>query len=100
VLIPESSILLDPFDGVEQRRRSEPTAMDAAIDIADQQPGALEHFEMLRNGRLGYSERARKFSDGCLTSRQACNDRPACRVRKRCENEIEALLGGTWIVNH
>ena len=75
--------------------------MDAAVDFAPQEPGGLQHAEMLGNGGEGNVEGRGEFGDGGLALRQARENGAAGGIGQGPEGGVErGVAGGGGIVNH
>ncbi|BDZ46810.1 hypothetical protein GCM10025866_27190 [Naasia aerilata] len=58
------------------------------------QARALQHLEMLRDGRLAHVEGLRKFGDGRVAQCEALQDGAAGGIRERGEDVVQAIGGG------
>src|SRR3954462_5541399 len=86
---PQDADRLGPFgDGLY---RLGPQATRATLRITPllDQPGALEHIQMLGNRRLREPERCCQFADGRLALRETGEDGSSRRVAERGECLIE-----------
>src|SRR6185503_13358686 len=83
LLLPDLAMRLDPGRGVRDRLRLEAAAMDAAVARAAEQPGGLEHLEVLGDRRRRHVEGLAEIADAGLALRQPRDDRTARRVGER-----------------
>src|SRR5262249_44914614 len=74
-LLPETAIVFQPVAGILERARPKPAGPPLRLATAGDQTGALEHLEMLRNGRKAHRERVGQLRDRCLARGEARKDR-------------------------
>src|SRR5262249_55005435 len=91
--IPCPLARLHPLDRVIQRLRPHPARAPLRLAAADDQPGALEHFEVARDRRKAHREWLGELVHGGLAVGKAGQDRSARRIGERGEGEAE-LVGG------
>ena len=70
-------IVLGPLGDLLERRRLEPARAPLRLAASGDQAGALEHPEVLRDGRAAHRERRRKLLDRGRALGEAGEDRPA-----------------------
>jgi hypothetical protein len=95
-LLPEHAVLRDPVGGRAERSGVEAAVVDTPLAAPLEEPGVLEHPEVLRDRRQGDIERLREVGDAGFSEREAREDGAARRIRERRERAIE----GAGIVNH
>jgi len=88
--LPQLAILLEPGVGVAQRRRHEPARPALRVAPARDQPGALEHLEVLRDRGLAHRERFRELHHRRLAPGEPREDRAARRIGERGEGGVES----------
>src|SRR5215211_3002152 len=69
-VIPEHAIALEPCGGLAQPVRRERAAVHAAVDRALDEPGVLEHADVLGHGDQRHLERGGELADRCLAVRE------------------------------
>src|SRR5215211_348557 len=69
-VIPEHAIALEPRGGLAQPVRRERAAVHAAVDRALDEPGVLEHADVLGHGDQRHLERGGELADRCLAVRE------------------------------
>ena len=93
---PEAPVAGDPLGRVFQGVDGETAAMNPAVPLAREQPGALEHSEMLRDCGERDAERPGQLCHRGYPARQPRQDRPAGGVRQGRKGRVQ----GSLIVNH
>src|SRR5581483_4296559 len=90
-LLPEPAIALEPFVDFLERQRLDAAGPPLRLAAAADQPGALEHLEMLGDGGAADVEWRGELGDRGLPQRQAGEDRPARGVGQRGEGVAKAI---------
>src|SRR5579863_892238 len=92
-LLPMAAVLLHPVGHVLERRRLEAAGAPLGVAAAADEPGFLQHLQMLGDGGLADLEGGREFGDGGLAGGEARQDGPTGRVRqgRKCGAQ---LVGG------
>src|SRR5471030_393303 len=75
-LFPDHAVVLDPVRDLLERLRREPAGTPLRLAAAGDEARALQHLEVLGDGRLAHVERPGQLSDVGLARREACQDRP------------------------
>jgi hypothetical protein len=96
LVLPESPVGLEPLRGFLQWRRGEPAAADAPVAPPLDEPGALQHREVLADRGERHREGSGEVPDGRLAAGEAGEDGPARGVGERAEHDVQR--GAT--VNH
>src|SRR5258708_2238663 len=87
---PERLMTRDPPSRIPQRLLAQPEPMDTALDFPFNQPGLLQHFQVLRDRGLGRAELTAELARAPgLAPRQCTNHRPAGAVGQGSKREIE-----------
>ena len=95
--VPASSTLDDPLAGVLQAGGAGADQVLAPVALALNEPGALEHSQMARDGRQGNVKGPGKRCDAALAvPRKMVNDAAAGRVGQGREDRRNPIL----MVNH
>src|SRR5579883_1053677 len=87
--VPETPEILKPFARIAKRLRNQTPRPALRLPSAGNQPGLLEHFQMLRDCRLAHRERARQFAYGRLAGCKPRKNRPASWIRKGREGGVK-----------
>lgn len=87
--LPESPVTCDPAGGVLHRPPDETATVDPAVPLPGQKPGALEHPEVLGDGRERHVKGLGQRRYGGLAERQVLEDRATGRIGQRCKGRIE-----------
>ena len=87
--LPEGAIPGDPFGRIAQRFRGQPATMHPAVPLAAQQPGTLQHAQVLRDGRERHGEGRGQLCNRRLPARQPRQDRAPCRIGQRREGGVQ-----------
>src|SRR5438093_1710084 len=90
-LLPEPAVTLHPFGDIPEALRLEPGRTPLRLAAARDEPGALEHLEMLRDRGKRHVEGLGQLRDGRLTLRETREDGPPCRVGERTEGEAQRV---------
>src|SRR5829696_3064594 len=83
---PDRAVPLGPVGNVLEGRRLDPARAPLRFPAAGDEPGALEHAQVLRDGRHAHLEGLGELGHGALAGREPGQDGPAGRVgesRKR-----------------
>ena len=91
-LLPERSVSRQEGLGVREGLGLEMAVVVPALALAPQQSGALEHTEVLGNGRQSHSERLGKLADGGGPARQTKENAPPRSIPKGGEQGVELVL--------
>src|SRR5437016_3722220 len=89
--LPVAPIALGPVRHLPQRPRLEPARPRLRPAAADDEPGPLEHLQMLRDRRLAHAEGLRELHHARLPAGEAGEDRAARRVGECGEGLVEAV---------
>src|SRR5947207_14851574 len=84
-------IALGPVRHLPQRPRLEPARPRLRPAAADDEPGTLEHLQMLRDRRLAHAEGLRELHHPRLPAGEAGERSSARRVGERGEGLVEAV---------
>jgi hypothetical protein len=95
--LPEDPVARDPESGLTHGPPSQTAAVDPAVPLPGQKPGALENPEVLGDGGERHVEGLGQLRHRGLAARQALEDRPAGGIGQRRESRIE---GPGLILNH
>lgn len=95
--LPKAAVAGDPGGGVLHRARRQPAPAHPALAAAVDQPGALQHAQVLGDRGEGNTERLSQRCDGGLAGGEAGQDRAARGVGQRAEGGVQ---GGRLILNH
>src|SRR5690348_11881282 len=90
-LLPEDAVLRDPGFRSLERFGVQPAVARAALLPVLDQPGVLEHGEVLRDGWQRNRERRRQLAHGRRSLREAGGDRASRRIGERGERRVERL---------
>src|SRR5262249_7737585 len=91
---PECPMTGDPPRRVVERLGAQPKAMKAPLDGPLDEPGALEHLQVFRNGGLGRAEPASEFAGAAgFAPREGMNHRTAGAVGEGAERAVKAGRG-------
>src|SRR5262245_44227377 len=85
------AVALEPVGDFAQRCRLQAARTALRVTTARDQPGALEHLDVLRDGRLAHVVRLGELQDGGLALDQAREDRAAGRVGQGHEGRVEPV---------
>src|SRR6266508_2666483 len=92
-VLPELAIPLDPVGGLLEALRLEPAGPPLRIAAARDEAGALEDFQVLRDGRKRHVEGPGQLGDGGLTFREPRQDRAPGRIGERSERNAQVVRG-------
>src|SRR6516162_5646882 len=95
--LPDLAARLHPCRGLAAALGAKPARPRLRRAVARDQPGALEHLQVPRDGWQADRERLRQLGYGRLAPREPCHDRTAGRVGEGGEGEAERF-GGHLIV--
>src|SRR5688500_458599 len=90
-LVPVGAVVGQPRRGLLQRFRLEMAEAHRALPGAGDQPGQLEHLEVLGDGRLRHVEQLGQSGDVGVLPAQLREDRAASPVGQSAEHEIELV---------
>src|SRR5215472_9310026 len=85
----KAPVMIEPIVDVPECPRLDPARPPLRLAAARDQTGALQHLEVLRDGRKAHGEWLRELRDRGLAQCEPRQNRPASRVRKRGEGRIE-----------
>src|SRR5207244_13229876 len=80
-LFPEPAVPLGPRGDLPERPRLEPGGAPLPLPSPRDQPGPLQHLQMLRHRRQAHLERLRQLGDGSLSRRQPRQHGPPGGIR-------------------
>ena len=89
VAFPNLPVALEPLSCLCERFRFETPRAALSVAATRDQTSALEHLQVLGNGRLGHGERLGQFVDRSLPGGQAGEDGPASGVGESGESGIK-----------
>src|SRR6266511_3782440 len=92
-LFPEPPVPLGPLGNLLERSRLQAGRPPLPLPAPRDEPGALQHLEVLRDRRQAHLERLRQLGDGSLPRRQSGEDRPARGIRERPEGAVQPFGG-------
>src|SRR6266704_2818981 len=98
-LVPEAAIVLEPLGDVLERGAFETAGPPLRRAAARDQPGALQHLEMLGDGGTAHRERLGELADRALALGQPGEDGAPRRVGECRERGAEAI-GRHAVMNH
>ena len=90
VALPELAITLEPRCRFGERLGFDATGTLLCARGVRDEPGALEHLEVLRDGGLAHRERLRELRHRCLTRREAREDGASRGIGEGGEHGVEA----------
>src|SRR5687768_13866666 len=93
VAFPDLPVVLEPLRRVRERLALDPRRPALRLAAARDEPGALEHLQVLRHRRLRHREPLGQLRNGRIAGREPGEDRPAGRVRERRERRVEPPVG-------
>jgi hypothetical protein len=86
---PEALVKAQPLMGAGERSGIEAAEMRAAAHLAAEQPGVLQHLDVLRSGRERDGERFGKLADGALAAGEIAKHVPARGVAEGVEDGVQ-----------
>src|SRR5688572_14274351 len=92
---PEGLGALHPLEGRAQTVGFQAAKTPLRLRLAPDESRALEHRQMLRDGRQGHVEGPRQLPDGRRPFRQPLDDGAAGRIGERGEGAVQQL--GGWV---
>src|SRR5438477_13168686 len=92
-LLPKNAVALHPLRGLAQTVRLEPGRSQLGVASARDQPGILEHLEVLRERRKRHVEWLRELRDRRFPRRETGKDRAPRRIGDRGERRAETVGG-------
>src|SRR5438105_7285014 len=92
-VFPKHAVALHPLRGLAQTVRLEPGRSPLGVAPARDQPGILEHFEVLRDRWKRHVERLRELRDRGFPGGETGEDRPPRRIGDRRERRAETVGG-------
>ena len=92
-VFPKNAVALHPLRGVAQTVRLETGRPPLGVAPARDQPGILEHLEVLRDCWKRHVERPRELRDRGFPRRETGEDRPPRRIGDRRERRAETVGG-------
>src|ERR1700693_1470838 len=90
-LRPDLPVALDPLGHLFEPLRLEPARPPLGLAPLRDQPGALQHLQVLRNAREAQCERFRQLGHRLLTRSEASEDRPAGGVRQSSKSDAQVI---------
>src|SRR5206468_9257324 len=90
-------VALQPSIGLRERLGFDPTRPSLRITAARNQPSALQHLQVLGDGRLTYRERLGELCHRGLAGCEAREDRPPCWISQRGERCVEVIGSFSYI---
>src|SRR5580704_1159291 len=88
---PNTAVSLKPCGGLRERLGLKPARAALRVAAVRNEAGALEHLEVLGDGRLGHPEGLGQFQDRSFARSKARENGPASGVGKSGEGGIEAI---------
>ena len=90
---PEPLVAVEPFIGVVHRLGVEPARHDAAVLLASDEAGVLQHIEVLHDRRQRHGKRPGQFGyrDGLALAQPRKQSAPSW-VGQRGESAVEAVV--------
>ena len=89
MLGPEAPIEAQPLMGTGERTRGQVAQMRAAAHLATDQPGFLQHLDVLRGRRKRDREGCRQLADRALALGKFAQHPPACSVAEGMKDGIQ-----------
>ena len=99
---PETAIAFEPVRRVAERRGVDPAAAPLRFAVARDQTGALQHLQVLGDGRQGHLEGMGELADRGLAEGEAGQDGPPRRVGESGKGGAERVghsSSGVVIIN-
>src|SRR5436190_21131700 len=90
-LLPETAIVLQPLGGILERTRLKPAGPPLRLATARDQPGALQHLEVLGDGGQAHLKGRGQLRDRGLTCGEAGKDRAPGGIGEGREGGAEAI---------
>src|SRR5712692_3941577 len=90
-LLPVAPVVLDPVGDVLERIRLKPAGPPLRLAAALDQPGALEHFQVLGHGGEAHVEGLGQFQDRGFARGEAREDRAPRGIGESGEGRAEAI---------
>src|SRR6516164_6174181 len=81
-VVPEMAVVLEPLGGVLEWPRLEPAGPPLRSAAARDQPGALQHLQMLGDGGKAHRKGLGELADSGLARGETRQDRATCRIGK------------------
>ena len=97
LLLPKTTVALDPFGGVLHGFGVQAASADAPVFLLAEQAGALEDAEVFGDSRQGHFKGCGEFADGQLAPGEASEDGPAGGVGEGAEGGVQL---GAGLLNH
>src|SRR6266508_1747901 len=94
-LLPEAAVPLGPLCDFLERPRLEPGRPPLPFSAPGDQPGPLQHLQVLRDRRQAHLERLRQLGDGGFPGDEPCEDRPPRGIREGGERAVQPI-GHRW----
>jgi hypothetical protein len=91
-LFPETAVTLEPVGRILERAGGQSAWTPLRFAPPLYQAGALQHFQVLRNGRHAHLERLCQLGYRSLAGGETSQDRAASRVCECREGGVEAIL--------
>src|SRR5919199_288937 len=91
-LLPDGAVVLDPVGDVLESGGLEAAWPPLGASALGDEPGFLEHLEVLGDGGQTELERFRQLEDGRLALGEAREDGPPRRISQRREGDAELIL--------
>src|SRR5439155_15075274 len=92
-LLPERTVLLEPLGGLAEPRSMQTRRPQLRRTPTGDQPGPLEHLEVLGHRLNGDGERLGELVHRCFSVCEACEDRTTGRVGKSGKRVCELVDG-------
>src|SRR5438128_464933 len=90
-LLPKAAIFFEPIVDAFQRPRLDPAGPPLRFAPPRDQPGALQHLEMLGDGGAAHLEGLGEFADRRLTQGESREDRATRGIGEGCKRGAEAV---------
>src|SRR5580704_9097008 len=88
---PNAAVSLKPFGGLRKRLGLQPARAALRVAAVRDEAGALEHFEVLRDGGLGHRERLSQFQDRSFARSKTRENGAASGVGESGKGGVQAI---------
>src|SRR6516225_7140394 len=90
-VVPKMPVVLEPLGSVLERPGGNPAGPPLGLAAAPDQPGALQHLQVLRDRGKAHCEGFGELADRGLARGEACEDRAPRRVGERRVGNAEVI---------